>query len=394
MKIVFFQFVPHYGGAARCTVEFAGRLKEHAEVAIVDPHGTCDEYRRAIETAGVEYHVVWQLPKRRDIGGWSNPFSRGLHLLGSVSYMLRLAAKTGKVLERIAPSVISTDNFKSALVLALNGRSRRIPACYFLHNWYRPPQMTRIGRFLCRHHAGGVLGVSYSTMQACVCAGLPFAKLQALYNPIDVEAMERGASEPLEAPLPQADRPVRLLLPAGLLEIKGQKVAVEAMRHILDRGHDAVLWLAGDHQAVGPARTYVDEIRRLAEKMGVTDRVEFLGLRHDMPQVMSAATILTLPSVLEGHPRVILEGMAVKRPFIATPAGGSLDMVCPGLTGHLIRFHHPTDLADAVDRIIADPAGTQRMVDTAYDWVRREFTPADHTRRLLEFYRSVAEAEV
>lgn len=394
LRIAFFQIVPQYGGADRCTVEFASRLKAYADVVIVDPYGSSDTYRKAVEAAGIPYHVVWPQPKRRDIGGWGNPISRALRMAQNIPHMLRLASRTADLMDRLQPSVISTHNFRAGMVLALNKRLRRIPTCYYLHNWYRPPQMDFLGRLLCRHHATGVLGVSYSTMQACICSGIPWGKLQALYNPIDVDEMERRAGLPLEAPLPQADRPVRLLLPAGLLRVKGQHIAVQAMRHILDRGHDAVLWLAGDAQPVGPNRTYVEEIRQVIRDLRVQDRVEFLGLRHDIPQVMKAATILVLPSVLEGHPRVIVEGMALKRPFIATPAGGCLDMLSPGLTGYLMRFDNPQDLADCVDQVIADPCGTQRMVETAYDWVRREFTPAEHTRKLLAFYQAVAERKV
>jgi glycosyltransferase involved in cell wall biosynthesis len=390
VRIVFYQLVPHYGGAPRCTVEFAARLKAHADVVIVDPLGTCPEYRQAAEAAGIPYHVVWPQTSRHDIGGWGNPLARSLRLAQHVPHMLRLASKTAQLMDRLQPSVISTDNFKSAMVLAMHRRLRRIPACYFLHSWYRPPQMSRMGRWLCRHHATGILGVSYATMQACICAGVQWDKLQALYNPIDVDEMERRAALPLEAPLPQTDRPVRLLLPAGLMQSKGQHIAVQALRHILDRGHDAVLWLAGDHQAVGPNRTYVENVRRMARDLRVQDRVEFLGLRHDIPQVMKAATVLVLPTSLEGHPRVIVEGMALKRPFIATPAGGCLDMLSPGLTGYLMRFDNPQDLADCVDRVVADPCATRRIVDTAYDWVRREFTPAEHTRKLLAFYEAVA----
>ena len=231
-------------------------------------------------------------------------------------------------------------------------------------------------------------------MGAVICAGIPGKKVRALRNPINVAKIEELSGHTLDCPLPQADRPVRVLLPAGIRRVKGHLDAVKAMQLLLDMRHDAVLWLPGDFEGVGLNAGYVDEIKQLVRKLDIEDRVEWIGMRHDMPQVMKATTHMILPSAYEGHPRAIMEGMALQRPFVVTPAGGCTDMVIPGLTGYLCQFDSPRSLADALDEAIRKPDKTRRMAETAYEWVKEEFTPERHTQELMSFYRKVANREL
>ena len=156
-------------------------------------------------------------------------------------------------------------------------------------------------------------------------------------NPMHREALLARAEWPAVEPIPQMDRPIRLLLPALLLRTKGQHTAIEALRKVVDRGHDATLWLAGS-VGVGGDQTYVERTKQLANDLGVAERVEWLGLRSDIPRLMSAATMVLLPSHTEGLGRVLLEAMVLGKPVAATPAGGICDLILLGVTGQLFEI--------------------------------------------------------
>ncbi|NLF33080.1 MAG: glycosyltransferase family 4 protein, partial [Planctomycetes bacterium] len=136
----------------------------------------------------------------------------------------------------------------------------------------------------------------------------------------------------------------------------------------------------------------VDEVRALAASLGVSDRVEWLGLRHDVPQLMNAATVVTLPSHTEGHPRVILEAMSLGRPVAATPVGGIQDMIMPEVTGLLFEVDDAEGLARCIRRFTDSPADAERMGRQAQDYIRRCFRLEQQTEKALAFLRQAAEA--
>jgi glycosyltransferase involved in cell wall biosynthesis len=155
----------------------------------------------------------------------------------------------------------------------------------------------------------------------------------------------------------------------------------------LDQGHDAVLWLAGEP---GPSKEYVDSVKDLGRRLGVADRVEWLGLRGDVPQIMKAATAVILPSHSEGHPRVILEAMALAKPVVATPVGGITDMVAPNVTGWLHEIEDEEGLAECINRIIGDPAAAEKVGKQAQEYCRLSFAPAQQVQRALKVFQMCA----
>ena len=69
-----------------------------------------------------------------------------------------------------------------------------------------------------------------------------------MQNPVDVVELRKRSLYPLESPLPQQGRKIKILLPTGLLKTKGQHTAIRAMRSIIDYGYDAVLYLGAAKQ--------------------------------------------------------------------------------------------------------------------------------------------------
>jgi glycosyltransferase involved in cell wall biosynthesis len=89
----------------------------------------------------------------------------------------------------------------------------------------------------------------------------------------------------------------------------------------------------------------------LAQSLGLGPRVRFLGVRHDVPQLMSAADGYLLSSAWEGMPVVLLEAGAAGIPIVATAVGGNREVVLEGETGFLVPPRLPEELAEAMLRL-------------------------------------------
>jgi glycosyltransferase involved in cell wall biosynthesis len=170
---------------------------------------------------------------------------------------------------------------------------------------------------------------------------------------------------------------------ARLCAVKGQRELIEALAHV----PDARVVLVGSDLERGGA--YERELERHAERLGVRDRVIFAGRRSDAVDVIGALDVLALPSWTEGLPLVVLEAMARRRAVVATPVGGTPELVVDGETGLLVPPRDPHALADALRRLLADADLRRRLGDAGYARVRDHFSADTMTRRILAIYDDV-----
>jgi glycosyltransferase involved in cell wall biosynthesis len=135
------------------------------------------------------------------------------------------------------------------------------------------------------------------------------------------------------------------------------------------------------------------EVEQLVRAAGLDERVRFLGVRRDVPELMSAADGYLLSSAWEGMPVVLLEAAAVGLPIVATRVGGVAEVVEDGTTGFLVPPGDPAALAEAMDRIetlapearvamgtcgralVEEQYGTSRVMEM-WDRLYSEFAPA------------------
>lgn len=90
------------------------------------------------------------------------------------------------------------------------------------------------------------------------------------------------------------------------------------------------------------------QLERMAADLGIADRVQFLGVRDDVPRLMAAADAVVLASRFEGLPNVVMEAMAAAKPVVATRVGGTAELVADGVTGRLVGPGDPEGLAAAM----------------------------------------------
>lgn len=97
-----------------------------------------------------------------------------------------------------------------------------------------------------------------------------------------------------------------------------------------------------------------EELKSLAENLGIGAEVKWAGFREDIPAVMRSLDLFVLTSVYEGFGLVLIEAMAAERPIIASQVSAIPEVVTDGCTGVLVPPLDPAPLADALFRLEKD----------------------------------------
>lgn len=204
----------------------------------------------------------------------------------------------------------------------------------------------------------------------------PFGKVHVLYNGTDTEKFRPndggGVREELGI---VADEPV-VLMPGRLCPNKGQADLLRAVALLKDRGRWVRALVVGrdDPLATPGGGSHKAELERLTAELGIGDRVLFVEHRSDMPAVMAAADVVTVPSSDDPFPSVVLEAMASARPVIGARSGGIPEQIVDGATGLTVPVNDAHALATALERVVDDPAEARRMGERGRRHVEERFT--------------------
>jgi colanic acid/amylovoran biosynthesis glycosyltransferase len=172
-----------------------------------------------------------------------------------------------------------------------------------------------------------------------------------------------------------------ILFIGRLVPEKGEAVLVEAAALLAERGHSVNVTIAGD----GPSRR---DIEHHAKRLGVASRTSFPGAvgQDDIHAMYAGASIFCLPSFAEGVPGVLMEAMAMELPVVTTRITGIAELVDDDHNGLLVSPGRPDELADALERLLVDPALRREMGSHAREKVLREFNTDVSTRLLRELF--------
>jgi len=147
--------------------------------------------------------------------------------------------------------------------------------------------------------------------------------------------------------------------------------------------------VAGGVHRAGEA--YAAELRGRVEALGLGSRVHFIGFRADIPDVMNAWDAVVHASVRpEPFGRVILEGMLLGKPVIATAAGGVPELIDDGRTGFLVSPGNVAAMADALRRVLSAPADARSIGARAREWARQQFSLTKQVAEMSEIYEGAA----
>jgi glycosyltransferase involved in cell wall biosynthesis len=236
---------------------------------------------------------------------------------------------------------------------------------YWMTPWHR-----RLGR-LCDALSDGLV----ANCDACRDAVIADEGL----SPERVVVLENGVDLSRFADLPAPPHPRRVGVTANLRPVKGLDVFVRAAAEVCVAHPEASFHVAGE----GPLRP---ELERLADELGVGERLNLPGAVADVPGFLAGLDVAVLPSLSEGMSNALLEYMAAGRAIVATAVGGNVRLIDHGVTGLLVPPGDPARLAAAVGRLLSDPLLAARLGMAARRRAEERYSRVAMVRRFETFY--------
>ena len=214
-----------------------------------------------------------------------------------------------------------------------------------------------------------------SVVDHCRRQGWPEGRLRLIRNFADLRPVAAGRQE---APPRPAAAPLVLALgrlhPNKAFDILLKALAIETRPR---------LWLAGE----GDERA---ELESMAARLGVTDRVHFLGWRQDVAALFAAADICVVPSRQEPFGNVVVEAWGHGTPLVAAASAGPANAVRPDEDALLVPVDDPQALAAAIARLIDEPGLAARLAEAGHARYAAEFTEAVCVEQYMRLFDEMA----
>lgn len=179
-----------------------------------------------------------------------------------------------------------------------------------------------------------------------------------------------------------SDSPI-VLLASRMLWDKGVGEFVEAAKLLKQRKVMARFVLVGDTDPENPSAVP----QKTLSEWQASGLLEWWGKRTDMPNILSGATVVCLPSYREGLPKVLIEAAACGKAIVTTDAPGCREIVQHGVNGLLVPVKDTQSLADAIGTLLNNQSMREEMGNQGRIIVEQQFTVEkviDETLRLYD----------
>lgn len=205
----------------------------------------------------------------------------------------------------------------------------------------------------------------------------PTLNYRVIYNGVDTDLFRPDAAKPLSI-----TGPIRLLSVGRLVEWKGMQFIIEAMTQLLDMDVNLTIIGRGYYEA---------DLRRLAARLGVQDRVTFLSnvAHEELPEQYRQADVFVLPSYGDSFANVFTEAMACGLPIVAAREGGAMEAVVDGANGFLVVPRSAEALVQPLKTLIANSMLRRQMGQESARIAATRFQWREVAKQYLEVYKAV-----
>ena len=214
--------------------------------------------------------------------------------------------------------------------------------------------------------------------------GIPERYIETVYNGTDFVDFEATRPESVmdELGIPRQRRLVGLV--GKVCRDKGQLELITAMRSVHMEHPEAHLVFVGKVE-----ETFRPEIDQAILESGLEDRITMTGVRHDIPRMLDAFTLSTLPSRMETFGVAAIEAMARGKAVVATRVGALPEVVRHKQTGLLVDLR-PDEIAEAVSYLLSNNDEREQMGRMGRHIVEQKFTLQEMSARFERVYEKAA----
>jgi glycosyltransferase involved in cell wall biosynthesis len=307
-------------------------------------------------------------------------FIQGLKSLGQLIPLMTKVVKKAHEYD-----LIYANTQKALVVGAIASYFSGRPLVYHLHDILSPEHFSRtnlrIAVNLANSFASLVIANSQASKTAFIKAGGRQNIIQVVYNGFEPKTyqIDESTINKLQQDLGFAGKFIVGHF-SRLAPWKGQHILIDAIAKCPPQ---VTAILVGD--ALFGEQNYVQQLHQQVAKLGLENRVKFLGFRSDIPQLMSACDLVTHTSTSpEPFGRVIVEAMLCQKPVVAAKAGGAMELVEHGLNGFLVTPGEPQELAQVITTCLQETEITATIAKNARITASERFNIATINQQIAQ----------
>ena len=240
----------------------------------------------------------------------------------------------------------------------------------------------------CRVVAGlldAIISISNAVSENLKKQGIRCTRNPVIYNAVPDELFDlydETAKSNGEVP---PDREPSIGIIGNIKPWKGQKTVIEAVALLVEKYPKMRCMIVGS-TAKG-SNGYLNELKSLVVQNSLQENILFTGYRSDATSIISNLDVVVHASIdPEPFGRVIVEGMALGKPVIATDMGGPTELIKSGDTGILVPPNNPTQLADAIDQLLSNRAKALEIGNRAHKAASERFKISENVRKTEALY--------
>jgi glycosyltransferase involved in cell wall biosynthesis len=362
MKILFLDQSGKPGGAELCLIDIAKPYGDRALVGLF----TDGPFKKLLQQHQIPIEVLATKPIT--VRKQSNLLQAATSL-GQLAPLLKKVVQTAKKYD-----IIYANTQKALVIGALASFIARRPLVYHLHDILSPEHFSqtnlRVAVTLANGFASLVIANSQASQTAFVAAGGRPELTEIVYNGFAPENYQPAESE-VKKLQQQLGLEGKFVVGhfSRLAPWKGQHILIEALAKCPP---EVTVILVGD--ALFGEQDYVQKLHQQVATMGLEHRVEFLGFRTDIPQLMAACDLVAHTSTSpEPFGRVIVEAMLCGTPIVAAKAGGAVELVEHGSNGFLVTPGEPQELVQIIHTCLQETEITATIAKNAQAIARQRF---------------------
>lgn len=310
-------------------------------------------------------HEVWVICPR---GGWLPKELRESSIPVFESDMkgkgwLRTLGLTARIIREYNVDVVHSHLTRATYFGAIGGMLRRTPAVASVHIANHDQIYKRMARGRNR-----LVAVSNYVRGLLHGRGISDRFIDTVYNGTDFIDIAPHPYPHLNEDLGIPDNRDLIGMVGRVCREKGHLEMVEAMTHVAEAHKNSHLVFVG---RVEP--TFEAELTSRIAEHGLSDRITFTGVRHDVPRLLDSFTFTAMPSHQETFGIAAIEAMARGRAVVASRVGGLPEVVRHEHNGLLVDVE-PTQIAGAVGFLLEHAEDRQRMGQFGREIVEEKFT--------------------
>ncbi len=288
----------------------------------------------------------------------------------------RALAEVATLIRSVRADIVHAHTSKAGVIGRLAARVVGVPSIFTAHTWCFAEGTSwkwRVAGIPAERLAGwfssAIINVSDANRELALRHGISDQRrMLTIWN---------GIADTPHRARPGASGVPRIVMVARCAEQKDHSLLLRAFAQI---AHPAKLVFVGD----GPL---MPALETQAEHLNIRDRVEFLGERFDIAEILAKSHVFALASKWEGFPLSILEAMRAGLPVIASNVGGVSEAVIEGNTGYLVDPRDVNTFRDRLQLLLDDSSLRRRLGTNGRSRYEDSFTLEQMLRKTLAVYQ-------